>query len=292
MASEPSPAFQIYPRDFLSDATFMQLSLAAKGAYFVLSMHCWINKTLPAGAKNKKVAALLGCSQRTFSRLWLELAPFFDVLPDGTLIDPRIERIREKQAQFRESQSTKGQASAKVRWSSGSSPVTAPVKARLESGSRSVVTEPQPEGQPKSNSSSSSSSSSSFASTYTHTERDPASSSGPTALPPVVLAGTLPRDFRNTAWVSTRGKHVPNFLHEEFKAAIGGTPESADQRLRAFYEAVQAGWPDGPIGDDPVKLWRTEFAAKFPSVAPVSRAGNGLSRVTESAIRALREARE
>ncbi len=298
MASELSPAFQLYPKDILSDATFMQLSLAAKGAYFVLMNHCWLNKTLPADSKNKKISALVGCSPKTFSKLWIELAPCFEARPDGTLIDPRIEQIRVKQAQFRELQRTKGRASAEVRWGSGSIPVKArlesgssPVEPRLGAGSISVDAGFQPEG--NSPSPSPSPSAFAFASTYTHTEREPAPSGGSAAVPPVALAGTLPRDLRNMTWISKRGKHVPNFLHGEFKAAIGGPPESADQRLRAFYEAVEMGWPEGPIGDDPVKLWRKEFAAKFPSVAPASRtAGNGLSRVTESAVRALQEARE
>ena len=105
---------------------------------------------------------------------------------------------------------------------------------------------------------------------------------------PTALAGTLPRDFRQTAWISKRGKHIPCFLHEEFKLAVGGTTESADQRLRAFYEAVEAGWPEGPIGDDPVKLWRKEFAAKFPSVAPAP-ALREFSRVTASVLSALKD---
>lgn len=92
---------------------------------------------------------------------------------------------------------------------------------------------------------------------------------------PVALAGTLPRDFKTQAWISSRGKHVPHFLHEEFILAIGGTRESADQRLRTFYEAREHGWPPGPIGDDPVKLWRKEFEASFPSVAPVKAAASG-----------------
>lgn len=60
------------------------------------------------------------------------------------------------------------------------------------------------------------------------------------------------------------------FLHQEFIASIGGDRDAADRRLRIFYEAREHGWGDGPIGDDPLKLWRREFAASFPSVAPVS----------------------
>jgi uncharacterized protein YdaU (DUF1376 family) len=155
MALKPSPAFQFYPSDFLSDAKFMQMSLAAKGAYFVLMNHCWITGALPAGTKNKKISALLGCSPKTFSKLWGELAWCFEARPDGTLVDPRMEDIREKQAQFRESQRTKGLASAEARSRAGS----VPVESRLGAGSIPVAIGLQPDSQPEGNSSSSSSSS-------------------------------------------------------------------------------------------------------------------------------------
>lgn len=99
--------------------------------------------------------------------------------------------------------------------------------------------------------------------------RSPSLSPSPRA--PLALAGTLPRDHVGHGWCSERGKCVPTFLHEEFIRSVGGERKSADQRLCAFYAAVEAGWPEGPIGDDPVKLWRKEFAAKFPSVAPVTQ---------------------
>lgn len=63
---------------------------------------------------------------------------------------------------------------------------------------------------------------------------------------------------------------MPDFLHEEFKRAVDYEhPDAAERRLKIFYEATEHGWPPGAIGDDPIKLWRQEFAAKFPSVAPV-----------------------
>jgi len=111
------------------------------------------------------------------------------------------------------------------------------------------------------------------------------------AREPVALAGTLPRDHIRHAWCSSRGKCVPDFLHQQFVASVGGEPRQADQRLKAFYEARQHGWPEGPIGDDPVHLWRREFAASFPSVAPAKATRDGaLSRITESALRAVKEA--
>lgn len=82
------------------------------------------------------------------------------------------------------------------------------------------------------------------------------------------MAGTLPRDFRGIGWISKRGKHVPAFLHAEFRDALSGD----EVRLKAFYETTEQGWPEGPIGDQPIPLWRAEFAKAFPSVAPTSAA--------------------
>lgn len=111
---------------------------------------------------------------------------------------------------------------------------------------------------------------------------------------PIALAGTLPRDHLTHAWCSSRGKCVPQFLHQQFVRAVGGEERTANQQLRTFYAAVEAGWPAGPIGDPPVKLWEKEFAAKFPSVAPqrTNDTGSGFSNVTDAALRAVREAGE
>ena len=83
---------------------------------------------------------------------------------------------------------------------------------------------------------------------------------------PSALAGTLPRDHLRHAWCSQRGKCVPDFLHGEFVKSVGGDEQTAKEALKVFYDTTEAGWPLGPIGDDPIKLWRQAFAAKFPSV--------------------------
>lgn len=108
-----------------------------------------------------------------------------------------------------------------------------------------------------------------------------------TPAQPTVLAGTLPRDHLRHGWCSSRGKCVPDFLHAEFCASVGG--EGASQRLKAFYEAVEAGWPAGPIGDEPIKLWRAEFAAKFPRVAPTHQPASNSPGRTRMLTDATRE---
>jgi hypothetical protein len=82
-----------------------------------------------------------------------------------------------------------------------------------------------------------------------------------------VMAGALPREHLRHSFCGR--VCVPEFLHGEFRQKLGGEPDSADHRLRAFYELALSEIPnETPIGDDPIKFWRAHFAAAFGSVAP------------------------
>lgn len=88
-----------------------------------------------------------------------------------------------------------------------------------------------------------------------------------------VFAGSLPRDHIRHSWCSARGKCVPDWLHAEFCRAVDAENlPAASVRLKMFYEATEHGWPVGAIGDEAVKLWKAEFAAKFPRIAPIAKA--------------------
>lgn len=43
-----SPAFQFYPKDWISDAKVCELSLEEEGAYIRLLSHCWLEGSIPA----------------------------------------------------------------------------------------------------------------------------------------------------------------------------------------------------------------------------------------------------
>ncbi len=87
-----------------------------------------------------------------------------------------------------------------------------------------------------------------------------------------VMAGGLPREHLRHAYCGR--KCVPDFLHGEFVQSVGGADPNA--AVRQFYADVIDGIPDDqPIGDEPVKFWRAQFAARFGSVAPAGKtAGN------------------
>ena len=81
--------------------------------------------------------------------------------------------------------------------------------------------------------------------------------------------GTLPRDHVRHAWCGNFRKCVPDFLHGEFVRAMGGAPDAAATRLKAFYEATMADIPDDQVlADEPPKFWRAAFARAFGSQQP------------------------
>lgn len=240
------------------DGNVASMSLQERGAYITLLCICWQEMSLPSDVG--RLANIVGLPARAFSKIWPHLSGCF-VTHGDRLFHPRLEKERQKQSHFSQRQSEKGLASAAARAS------RKPTNGQPEGNHGSTNLPPiwQPEGN-----------SPGFRSPDL---RSPIPDPKERVHTPSALAGTLPRDHLRHSWCSSRGKCVPDFLHAEFAAAVGG--DGADQRLRAFYDAVERGWPEGPIGDDPVKLWRKEFAAKFPSVAPHKTAETvSLARLT------------
>lgn len=141
-----SPAFQFYPKDFLNDEKQIRMSATAAGIYIRLLCHCWNEGSLPQDPH--VLAKMAGASNRQLADLWPSIAPCFRVTEDGRLIQPRLEREREKQLTYRQRQSDRGKASAAIR--------STLVEARLNAGS--TLVEPRPVEQALLNSSSSSSS--------------------------------------------------------------------------------------------------------------------------------------
>jgi uncharacterized protein YdaU (DUF1376 family) len=119
-----SPAFQFYPKDFLSDANVLAMSLTELGAYWKLTCICWNEGSLPADVKS--LARLLGIPAGHASRLWQAIAPCFKER-DGRLTHPRLEGERKKQAEFRQRQADNGRKGGRPSGKGlGSSGVTQP----------------------------------------------------------------------------------------------------------------------------------------------------------------------
>lgn len=132
-----SPAFQFYPKDFITDEHVELMSLAERGAYITLICKCWIEGSLPADVA--RLARLCGSPLPAFRRLWLAIEPCFRPLADGQrFVHPRLERERRKQSAFRRRQADNGRL--------GGRPKKNPQESQNEKGLGSsglVKTEPR-----------------------------------------------------------------------------------------------------------------------------------------------------
>ena len=109
MAPEKAPAFQFYPRDFLTDGRVAAMTLEERGAYITLLCLCWTERELPL--EEGKLARMLGCSVTAFRRIWPALGACFTSTDTGWQ-HGRLEKERAKQDAYRARQSHAGKASA------------------------------------------------------------------------------------------------------------------------------------------------------------------------------------
>lgn len=100
-----APAFQFYADDFLAGT--LDLSQAEVGAYVRLLCHQWNRGSIPV--EPEKQQRLAGGS------VSVDVLAKFRLLPDGRLVNERLEQERQKQAAFRQKQREKGLASGKAR---------------------------------------------------------------------------------------------------------------------------------------------------------------------------------
>jgi uncharacterized protein YdaU (DUF1376 family) len=113
--STKSPAFQFYPKDYLSDAKTRVMTFKQRGMYWDLVSHCWLEKGLPADPK--EIARILGITSvaRFVKDDWPIIARCFRQTESGDHQHPRLEVERRKQDDFRESARSAGKASGNAR---------------------------------------------------------------------------------------------------------------------------------------------------------------------------------
>ncbi len=111
MAKEKSPAFQFYPKDFLTDSHVVGMTLQERGAYITLLCLCWMDGSVPVDLA--ALARLCRVSTAAFTRFWPAIEPCFTLVSDR-LVQPRIERERRKQVEFRAMKAAAGQKGGKA----------------------------------------------------------------------------------------------------------------------------------------------------------------------------------
>ena len=110
--STKSPAFQFYPKDWLSDANVVRMSNEARGVYIQLMSHCWLEGCIPDDIG--EWAALCGCHVDAIEQVYQDVRRCYDVAPrkENFLVHPRLEKERRKQKERRKS----AQKAALQRW--------------------------------------------------------------------------------------------------------------------------------------------------------------------------------
>jgi len=110
-----SPAFQFYPGDFLSDENVISMTFEERGIYITLLCSCWIQGSIPADPE--KLNRLLPGYSNESGIPSQVLECFTEMEGDSKrLVHPRLDKERQKQADFKDVKSESGKRGAQKRW--------------------------------------------------------------------------------------------------------------------------------------------------------------------------------
>lgn len=133
-----SPAFQFYPKDFLTESRVIEMSAEVKGLYIVLLCLDWLNDGFRADQKLLKLAGfdwidkhgLLRASEDSDIAM-AQLSEMFEPHPrrPGFITNPRLERERNSQKERRLERSESGKKGALSKWNNGLSRMAQPSKS-------------------------------------------------------------------------------------------------------------------------------------------------------------------
>lgn len=133
-----SPAFQLYPADWLSSMTVTMMTPAQEGAYIRLICYDWSNDGIPDD--DNQLSSLSRLGEGWFKGGSTVVRKCFKQHPtkEGFLTNDRLEKEREKQRTWREKSSEGGKKSAETRKNKG--------KDGFKGGSTTVSRVVQPNG--------------------------------------------------------------------------------------------------------------------------------------------------
>jgi uncharacterized protein YdaU (DUF1376 family) len=115
--ADKSPAFQFYPKDFLTDERVVLMSNTEVGIYVRLLCFCWLEGTLPL--ETQALARMARMPIKQFTRLWensIVKTCFKLSDEDGRLHHKRLDEERDKQRTYNKGQSESGKRGAEARW--------------------------------------------------------------------------------------------------------------------------------------------------------------------------------
>lgn len=133
----PSPAFQFYPDDFVGSGVVQAAEADEIGAYVLLLCLDW--GEVGFAFDEKRLARVCRVSVARFRVIWSHLKDKFPPR-DGRHYNPRLERERQKQAEWKAKSAAGGRASAESKRANGG-----------KGGARVVEPPHEPSGQPNAN---------------------------------------------------------------------------------------------------------------------------------------------
>jgi uncharacterized protein YdaU (DUF1376 family) len=132
------PAFQFYPREYLTDEHVVLMNLEEQGAYVRLLCHQWLEGSVPA--EIPALARLCGVAPAKMKRLWVCIAPKFQATPDGRLVNERLERARKDTEEWKATQAEAGRRGAEKRWAAHAEQDRQPMPTPMAKNSTASVT--------------------------------------------------------------------------------------------------------------------------------------------------------
>lgn len=113
-----APAFQLYVKEFLSDANQAGMSLQESGAYIRLMCFEWNEHGKGLPDDFTRCARMIGATPPQMRTMWKALRGCFVDHPNapGRMLHPRLEKERQKQETFKRRRSYAGKKGAEVRW--------------------------------------------------------------------------------------------------------------------------------------------------------------------------------
>lgn len=109
------PAFQYYPKDFISDDKVAPMNLKEVGAYWLLLSYCWTEN----GLKNDQDYLKGLCKNDSeWEQIWKKISKCFysKKNKNNRLFNRRLDEERKKQNEFKEKMTESGKIGAEKRW--------------------------------------------------------------------------------------------------------------------------------------------------------------------------------
>ncbi len=251
MAPEKAPAFQFYPKDYLSDPRVRAMGFEQRGLYWEAICLCWMEGTLPADMG--ELAAILRCPVKRIRKIWPLIGRCFDQHGDR-LTHKRLDKERTAQADSRERRAD----AARKRWEKEQKMDA--MHMQSNAGEQSPVDAKQCSSSPSSSATSS------------------ASSTAVRETAPVV--SIIGRN-ENKNWDRRHGHHLTGFCDwvcfdeqqaVEFAGKIPGDDHALKLRqIREWAQSVRLLWADRIVPDGShFDFWRNRWTEQHGGSRPAN----------------------